>query len=484
MKRIFYICAILCLLASCHESVVSDDPALQLTFSKDTLRFDTVFSQIGSSTLRLMVHNGNRNALSISKIWMQNGQYFRANVDGEPTLSNLTNYQLNGGDSLYVFVRVYVDPLNQNSPVLLRDSLCFAVNGKVQHVFLEAYGQDVHIIRTDKRRTEFAHDAIFNADNPYLLYDTVLVGGKLILPAGTRIYFHEGASLWALGDVDAQGTLEQPILIRGDRCDRLWDSVPYLYAAGQWDGFYLINYADAPAATYHLNYVNILSGNIGLYVQSERKKDLPLLTMTNCRVHNHTLYGLVLQHINATIANTEISNCASYCVYLSGGEQQFVHTTIASYFNNGNIYVQNTTRKDQAAVYIDNLNKECQTTTSFCNSIITGVRRNQLVVATPLSRYYPGTFIGNYLKTDTLSLPNACHNVYWQENDSVQVFRNDFYSRNGYRYFDFQLDSLSPALGIADSITALSYPTDRLGIPRIGIDSLCPDAGCYQHIAQ
>lgn len=484
MKRIFYIFAILCLLVGCRESVVSDDPALRLTFSKDTLQFDTIFSTIGSSTLRLMVHNNNRNALSISKIWMQSGHYFRANVDGEPTLSNITDYQLNGGDSLYVFVRVYVDPLNQNSPVLLRDSLCFAVNGKVQHVFLEAYGQDVHIIRTSKRRTEFARDAVFNADKPYLLYDTVLVGGKLTLPAGTQIYFHNGASLWALGDVDAQGTLEQPVLIRGDRRDRLWDSVPYIHAAGQWDGFYLINYADAPAATYRLNYVNILSGNIGLYVQSEREKDLPTLTMTGCRIHNHTLYGIVLQHINATIANTEISNCASYCVYLSGGEQQFVHTTIASYFNNGNINVQNTTRQDLAAVYINNLNKECPTTASFLNSIITGVRRNQLVVATPLSRYYPGTFLGNYLKTDTLSLPNASRNVYWQEDDSVQVFRNDFYSRDGYRYYDFQLDSLSPALGIADSLTALSYPTDRLGVPRVSLDSLRPDAGCYQHIAQ
>lgn len=484
MKRIFYIFAILCLLVGCRESVVSDDPALRLTFSKDTLQFDTVFSTIGSSTLRLMVHNNNRNALSISKIWMQSGHYFRANVDGEPTLSNITDYQLNGGDSLYVFVRVYVDPLNQNSPVLLRDSLCFAVNGKVQHVFLEAYGQDVHIIRTSKRRTEFARDTVFNADKPYLLYDTVLVGGKLTLPAGTQIYFHNGASLWALGDVDAQGTLEQPVLIRGDRRDHLWDSVPYIHAAGQWDGFYLINYADAPAVTYRLNYVNILSGNIGLYVQSEREKDLPTLTMTGCRIHNHTLYGIVLQHINATIANTEISNCASYCVYLSGGEQQFVHTTIASYFNNGNVNVQNTTRQDLAAVYINNLNKECPTTASFLNSIITGVRRNQLVVATPLSRYYPGTFLGNYLKTDTLSLPNASRNVYWQEDDSVQVFRNDFYSRNGYRYYDFQLDSLSPALGIADSLTALSYPTDRLGVPRVGLDSLRPDAGCYQHISQ
>lgn len=484
MKRIFYIFATLCLLVGCRESIISDDPALRLSFSKDTLQFDTVFSTIGSSTLRLMVHNDNRNALSISKIWMQSGRYFRANVDGEPDLSRLAGCQLNGGDSLYVFVRVFVDPQNQNSPVLLRDSLCFAVNGKVQHVFLEAYGQDVRIIRTDKRRTEFARDAVFNAEKPYLLYDTVLVGGKLTLPAGTEIYLHEGASLWAFGNVEAQGTLEQPVRIRGDRRDRLWDSVPYTYVAGQWDGFYLINYADAPVATYHLDYVNIESGNIGLYVQSERKKDLPTLTMTNCRIHNHTLYGLVLQHINATVANTEISNCASYCVYLSGGEQQFVHNTIASYFYNGDFKLQNTARKDLAAVYIDNLNKECPTTASFLNSVITGVRRNQLVVATPLPRYYTGTFVGNYLKTDTLTLPDATRNIYWQKDDSAQVFRNDFYSHNDYRYFDFQLDSLSPAIGIADSLTALLYPADRLGIPRVGTtDLLRPDAGCYQHTA-
>ncbi len=480
MKRIFYIFAILCLLTSCHEGIISDDPTLRLTFSRDTLQFDTVFTSMGSATMRVMVHNDNRNALSINKIWLKQGLYFKVNVDGESNLTHLKDYTLRGGDSVYVFVRVFINPQNQNSPVLVRDSLCFQVNGKVQHVFLEAYGQDVHIIRTDRRRTEFAHDIIFNADKPYLLYDTVLVGGKLTLPAGTHIYLHEGASLWALGDVDAQGTINQPITIQGDRRDRLWDSVPYTHVAGQWDGLYLIHSAEAPVADYRLQYVNIESGNVGLYVQSERTQDLPTLTMTNCRIHNHTLYGLVLKHINATVANTEISNCASYCVYLSGGEHQFVHTTIASYFAHGNIRVQNTSRQDLAAVYIDNLSKECPTVASFCNSILTGVRRNQLVLATPLPRYYSGTFVGNYLKADTLRLPHAERNVYWQEKDSVPVFRNDYYEHGVWHYYDFRLDSLSPAIAIADSLTALAYPTDKNGILRID-DSLRPDAGCYQH---
>lgn len=478
-KRIFYFFAILCLLASCKESTITHDPQAVLTLSRDSLLFDTVFTDMGSATMRLMVHNTNRNALSISKVWLQQGNYFKVNIDGEPTLDKLTDYTVRGGDSLYVFVRVFIDPQNQNSPVLVRDSLCFAINGKVQYVYLEAYGQDVRLIRSPHRRTE-KNGMTMKTDKPYLIYDTVLVAGQLTLPAGTEIYLHEGASLWALGDVDATGTQDQPIRIRGDRRDRLWDSVPYAHVAGQWDGLYLIDQDPNKTPHYHLNYVYIESGNVGLYVESERKTNLPTLEMTNCRIHNHTLYGLVLQHIDATIANTEISNCASYCVYLSGGKQQFVHTTIASYFNNGDFYLQSASRQDLAAVYIHNLSKDCPTETSFCNSIITGVRRNQLVVATPLTRYYTGSFVGNYLKTDTLNLPNAARNVYWQEDDSVEVFRNNYYSHIGYQYYDFQLDSLSPAIGMADSLTALSYPTDPLGTPRTG-NNIRPDAGCYQH---
>jgi len=226
--------------------------------------------------------------------------------------------------------------------------------------------------------------------------------------------------------------------------------------------------------------VDILSGNVGLYCAGTGTGTLSHLTMDGCRIHNHAMYGLVLLNVDAQVTNTEISNCASYCVYCSGGQHAFVHSTIASYFGYTNIRIQSVGKEDAAAVYIDNLDKsQPHTATSFYNSIITGYRSNQLVVATPLDRYYEGAFVGNYLKTDTLPLPHAADNTYWQQTDTLPVFRNDFYKYKEYVYYDFRLDSLSPAIGIADSLLALPYPTDRDGVSRALVK---PDAGCYQYL--
>jgi hypothetical protein len=68
--------------------------------------------------------------------------------------------------------------------------------------------------------------------------------------------------------------------------------------------------------------------------------------------------------------------------------------------------------------------------------------------------------------------------VYRTAQDTASVFINDFYQYKEYIYYDFRLDSVSPAIGIGDSIVALPYPIDRDGVSRSGIK---PDAGCYQH---
>ena len=188
-----------------------------------------------------------------------------------------------------------------------------------------------------------------------------------------------------------------------------------------------------------------------------------------------------MQNIDATIVNTEISNCALYCVYLAGGNYNFVHNTVASYFGYPyttiNIH-NNINREDVAAVYINNLSKNiAPTITSFYNCIITGARKNNMVLATPLPDYYEGKFVGNYLQTDSLSETFAQQNVYATDSDSI-VFRNVYYLLKEYRYYDFQLDSLSPARGIADSVVALQYQYDRLGIRR----KTKPDAGCYEYV--
>ena len=105
MRKFLYIVCFACALVGCREYRVSDDPSLRLSFSRDTVTFDTVFTAQGSATMQLMVYNRNKNAVVIDRIGLTNGKAFRVNVDGEADLSRLTHIQLNGGDSLFVFIR-------------------------------------------------------------------------------------------------------------------------------------------------------------------------------------------------------------------------------------------------------------------------------------------------------------------------------------------------------------------------------------------
>lgn len=478
MRKFLVIILFACALVACSEYRVSDDPSLRLSFSADTISFDTVFTEQGSATLQFMVYNRNASALMIDRIWMEDGEAFRVNIDGEPKLDQLTNLQLNGGDSMFVFVRVTdFGKMADDGAIRIEDKLHFHLkNGATQQVLLEAFAKNAtRLGRIGKGRT-YLSGYTFTAERPYILFDTIVVDGLLKLEAGAALYMHNGACIFALGDVESNGTVDAPVVIRGDRLDRLFDSVPYSYAGGSWNGIYLES--DQPQ-NYDWHYTDILSGNIGLYCYSTGKGGLSSLQLDGCRIHNHALYGLVLINTDALVTNTEISNCASYCIYCSGGTHTFVHSTVASYFNYTSIRIQSVAKENVAAVYIDNLDKVgAQTTTSFYNSIITGFLTNQLVVATPFDRYYPGAFVGNYLKTDTLHIPHAEGNVYWQKTDTAAVFVNDFYKYKEYIYYDFHLDSVSPAIGIGDSIAALPYPTDRDGVSRA---LKRPDAGCYQY---
>jgi hypothetical protein len=109
MRKILLLIVSICALVSCREYKVSNDPSLRLTFSCDTLHFDTVFTAQGSATAQIMVYNRNKNALRINRIWLDDGTSFRVNVDGEADLSQLKDITLNGGDSLFVFVRTDID---------------------------------------------------------------------------------------------------------------------------------------------------------------------------------------------------------------------------------------------------------------------------------------------------------------------------------------------------------------------------------------
>ncbi len=458
---------------SCREEQVSYDSSLMLTLSVDSLPFDTVLTGYGTSTQRVVLRNLNANALTIDSVLFRDGRFFRVNIDGEADASRWRNLTIRGGDSAYIFVRAFIDPLGQDNPLIITDELLFRYNGNQTALKLSAVGQDVTVLR----KADYASDQHLKANKPYLVLDTLIFRRQLAIDAGATLYMHNKAVIFALGDVSAEGSLEHPIIIRGYRTDRLFDSVPYAFASGQWNGFYMLHTGEQ-TATYTFRYTDVLSGNVGLFCQSENSTGtLPQLTVDGCRIHNMSVYGIVCLNVDASITNTEVSNCASYGVYLQGGKHTLVHNTIAAYFGYPytNLNVHSTQREDVAAVFINNLSKQMASMQTYLyNNIITGARKQCLVLAAPLPENYIGEFRGNYLRADTFRLPQFTANAYATDSDTV--FVNNHYLYKEYRYYDFHLDSISPAIGIGDPVVASHYPLDRDGISR----AERVDAGCYQ----
>ncbi|MBP5642087.1 MAG: hypothetical protein J6W92_03375 [Paludibacteraceae bacterium] len=451
-------------LLGCREDQLSYDTGLKVSFSRSKLSFDTVFTTLGSSTKQVMVYNNNKNAVEISRVWMSGGtnSFFHINLDGENDLSQMSGMEIRGGDSLFMFVRVEVDPQNSNNPVLIEDAVNILVNGNTCSLSLEAYGQDVIKLRPRKGHRIDTTEVVMTSDKPYLLYDSLCINGPWTMNAGARLYMHSGAAVIAEGNVTMKGEKSKPVRIIGDRIDRLFDSVPYAYAAGGWNGIYLMPPTNS-TPTYSFDYAEIMSGTVGLFYYDTISTTKPTLALRNCRIHNHSRYGVVLHNIEDSIVNCELSNCASYTLYLGKGAHRIIHTTVADYFRYTTINIQSTRRTDDPAVLVDNT--ETIDSLVILNSLFTGVYGECLAFADTVREDFKARYAGNYLR------PDSAHNV----------FRQSFYKYKEYKYYDFHLDSLSPARGVADSLTATHYHLDRDEHDRFPIGEQKADAGCYQY---
>lgn len=485
----FIIC--LCCFSSCRDEVFSSDPNDKLSFSVDTLSFDTVFSTITSSTKRIMVRNNNSKALRISQIGLEKDSLsvFKINVDGGVNPDNkFREIEISAKDSMYIFVSVNVDSLSENSPLYIKDHLFFETNGSVQQVVLETYGQNVEILRGKT----ILNDTTLTAEKPYIIYDSLIVaqGNTLRLEPGTRLYFHNNTDLYVYGNFEAKGTAERPILIRGDRFDNInfGSPVPYNEVAGQWGGIYLVG----PSGNHNMEHVTINSGYVGIYLTAGTQSstpapnEIPKLKIINCKIHNFLFYGLVAQNANVTVLNSLISNTGSYSVYLNGGKHTFVHTTIANYFNSGVSAAQSKNRDHkEPAVMIMNMNKSATMETEFINCAIAGNIANEFSLATRFPEQYQGTFKNTYIKRDALEYPQfeAKDTIRWYEKNDT-IFKSTELNYDNGKYYNFEPDSVSPLRRLADPaiLRNFNYSNsiryDLNGIDREESDK--PAAGAYE----
>lgn len=477
MKNILFASFIAFLLTgvfACQDEMFTTDAAKKLSFSTDTLSFDTVFTSIGSTTERFLIYNKNNRALRISQIRLAKGltSKFRLNVDGEMNFENkFSDIEIGAHDSLYVFVETTIDPTLDSNPVLIQDSVLFEFNGNKQQVMLEAFGQNVYKLNDYK----ISEHTTFKTDKPYLIVGdlTVELATTLTLPAGCKLYFHNNANLIVYGNLRSNGTFEQPVELRGDRLDevKFLDPVPYHYVAGQWGGVYFMwSYG-----RHILKNTNITSAYVGLNSPNEDIQHLPQIELENCKLHNFVYYGIVAKNTNLTVKNTEISNTGSYTVYLSGGTHVFHQSTIANHYANNSFAPSS--RDKSPAMMIMALERTAPMKTEMINCVVSGTVENELSIASRYLNKYNGVFLNSYIKRkDSYDLAQF-ENIRWFDSKD-KVFKQSRFDSESKSYFDFSLDSISPARNIAEVSTASRYTLDLNGKSRF-VDGQ-PDAGCYE----
>lgn len=470
----FAIFTLLINLWSCQDELFTSDPDKKLEFSTDTLSFDTIFTSFGSTTEKFLIYNNNSRALRISRINLAKGatSKFRLNVDGSVNTANeFKDVEIGAHDSLYIFVETTIDPTNQNNPILFEDSVVFQLNGNKQHVMLEAFGQDMYLLKEKVLRS----NTRFKTDKPYLVYGYLVVdtAKTLTLPAGCKLYFHNNANLVVYGNLRTEGTFEQPVELRGDRLDKVkfLDPVPYNYVAGQWGGVYFMwSYG-----VHKLKNTNITSGYVGLYSPNNDRSNLPSIEVENCKIHNFVYYGIVAQNTNLTVKNSEISNTGSYTVFLSGGTHVFQQSTIANHYA-GNDF-EPTPRDKNPAVMIMGLQRTAPMQTEFVNCIVTGTVDNEFSIASRYLKDYKGTFSYSYIKRKLKYEYTQFSNISWSQFRDT-VFKQSSFDYEKKKYFDFTPDSVSPARNIADPSMASRFPLDLNGKNRFADGR--PDAGAYE----
>lgn len=455
---------------SCSEDVqFSTDRNITLSFSKDTVSFDTLFNEIGSATKRLIVYNHSDKGVILSNVSLLSGgeSGFRMNVDGQYG-TTVKDVEVLGNDSIFVFVEVTPKESETEEFTPHSDNIVFTLeNGQTQSVFLEACGQKANTLR----HKVFEGNDTLSSPLSFIVYDSLVVaeGATLTITEGTKLYFHSDANLIVRGQLNVEGSLNNEVVFRGDRTDKIFTNLPYDRLASQWRGIYL-----APSCTgCNIQYADIHSGYFGVICDSINGQ----LTITNSSIHNTDYDALEIRYSNALIANTQISNAFTECVALIHANVNFYHCTIAQF------YPWSADRG--TALYIAKYpwiqNEWASTETKFYNCLITGYEKDDiLILSSPEMPTLDAYFYSCVLNTDiTDDQYLKYYDCFAESKDNATFQESNFYRINTEDYcYDFRLDSLSVAIGKGSAEYSKLYPTDKNGIVR----GDKPDVGCYQYV--
>ena len=396
-----------------------------LSFSEDTIRFDTLFSTVPSATQTFWVRNQSGDGIRIltARLERSNQSGYRVNVDGTYLDPVGSDFEVRKGDSILVFVEITTRDNHSLEPQLVEDNLIFTLeSGVEQRVNLRTYSWDA-MKMTDLVVTQ---DTTIESSVPILVYGQgirVEEGATLTL-RNAEFYFHDGTGIEAHGNVMAENCL-----FRGDRLDRMFSYLPYDRVSGQWKGIKLQS---------SIGYNHFVDCEIRNAVDAI-VCDSTTLYLYNSVIHNSSGEGLSARHSTVVVDYCQFSNTFGDCLGLYGCEAVVQHSTLAQFYpfsaNRG------------FALHF--MNTKLMPMTLVCtNTLVTGyaddVVMQEVSDTTIVCDYHFADCLLRTPKIDDDSV--RLERIIWETpEDSVQGKQHFKTIDEENLFYDFTLDSISPA---------------------------------------
>lgn len=427
-------------------------------FSADTVQFDTLLTgtalEVDNITKRLIAYNPNSKAVQFSSIRLAGGSSspYQLFINGTQT-DALNNVTLFGGDSLLLLVSIRNLPQNRDLPYLVKDSILFQSNGVQKDVKLIAYGQDA--IYIDKGYLPC--DQVWEAGKAYVLKDTVWVTENCVLSItkGAKIYFNNNATLLVEGTLNAIGDKDDRIIFSNSRLD-------LKNQLGLWAGIHFL----PSSRDNKILFSNIRNAGTGISINIVDEDTLPDLIIGNAIIENTAGPGIFAESADLYVYNSLINNSPGNVIkHVGGGNYTYEHCTIVNYTTLGFssqspvAFFSNFSNGEEEPKYL-------------------GVKLYNNIIWSGGNLSYQAD-----LDFDTLAENSAVDmgfnlirstEAFQELSNSLISTKNDFPDFIGIFQFNYQIDSISPAINAGKQ---LNFIIDLVGNER---DSL-PDIGAYEY---
>jgi hypothetical protein len=452
IKGAFALLVLLAFSKCSYDPEISKKP-ISLSFSTDTIQFDTLFAGKQSITKRLKVYNPSAEAVLLNDIRLMNAtNNFELIVNGVSG-NNFKDKLLLAEDSLLILIEANINQSDLNNPFVIREVLSFSNQGTDQSIVIEAWGQNAHYLHD----SIIGCDAIWTADRPYVLSNSILVeeGCTLTIEAGTKIYSGEDSFILINGSLKVNGSADSLVLFTNDRLDE-----PFASAPGQWGGIIILEGSTDNV----VQYADIKNSIVGFNVTSYAADGQVDLSLSNCKVGNTTNSAILALNSDVNAINSLFYNTASgTATHIGGGTANYTHCTIANYFQSP---------KEAPALYVsdyavDNDDNEiiAPMIVNLLNTIVYGRLTEELIIFENAADNVDFSFSNCMFKTQQAAL--EANNSFI---NTDPLFTDPF---DG----NFQLTEFSPAISRALPTSLL---IDIDGSPR----DAQPDIGAYEFSAE